>query len=95
MNTSREPETSIICVTYVYTRRTRLHNKLLSHQGMASVARPCQREAAANAGKVMRGRVGRVQNIDDNVVCFIDYCSILTRVLDVAVFFFAADASSQ
>ena len=30
-------------------------------EGMARVARPCQHEAAAKAGKVMQRRVGRVQ----------------------------------
>ena len=38
------------------------HTKLLSlTKGMARVARPCPRESAAKAGKVMRRRVGKVQ----------------------------------
>ena len=55
MDTSHEQETSIIYVTYVCTAGYCLT------KGVARVARPCQREAAAKAGKVMRRGVGRVQ----------------------------------
>ena len=55
MNTLHEQETSIIYVTYVCTAGYCLT------KGMARVARPCPRESAAKAGKVMRRRVGKVQ----------------------------------
>ena len=53
------------------------------------MAGPCQREAAAKAGKVLRRRrlAGCRCNIDDTAVCFVDYCSMLTRVLCVLLFF--------
>ena len=44
-------------------------------------------EAAAKAGKVMRRRVSRVQTEHRTAVCFVDYCSMLTRVLCMLFFF--------
>ena len=66
MNASPEQETGIIYVTYVRTkgyRYTRTHHAFItiSHEGQALEARPCRREAGANAGEVMWWRVGRLQ----------------------------------
>ena len=95
MGTSHEQETSNISVTYARTayyssdKEAGSHGRWFApHQSTISPkARPCQREAAAKAGKAMRRRVGRVQmQHHDTAVCFVGYCSMLMRVL-CAVFF--------
>ena len=57
------------------------HTILLSHQGMARMARPRQRRAKSCGG----GLAGCRCNIDDTAVCFVN-CSMLTRVLCVVFF---------
>ena len=67
MNISPEQETSIIYVMHICAHQGSCligtHHAIIniSDEWQALVARPCRREAAAKAGKVMRRRVGRVQ----------------------------------
>ena len=52
--------------------------------GEAMHARPRRRQAKSCGG----GLAGCRFNIDDTAVCFVDHCSMLTRVLRVLFFFF-------
>ena len=107
MNTSHKQETSIIYVTYVSTAYSSSAKEAGSHgrwfaphqatippkawpvwRGHAN-ARARRRPAVSCGGQWAGCRC----NIYDTAVCFVDYRSMLTRVL--CELFFAADTSSQ